>query len=228
MAGIIQIPAVQTKIVHFATSFVSNKTHTKVEIKKVSISFPKAVVLKGLYLEDLQKDTLIFAREANVNIVLKDLFLNKICVNNVELNDLTLNLHNTKTDSLFNYDFLISAFADTTVKVTDETEIAVKWTFSLDEVNLKNAQVRYNDQFGGLDISASLDKLELSVNKIDFEKSVFANHSAIENIKSNLYDMGAVYASMSGSGSSVFGIFESEPERTDAFADCFVAGGMLE
>jgi len=64
--------------------------------------------------------------------------------------------------------------------------------------------------------------------KNDFEQSVFAKHPAIENIKSKLYDMGAVYASMSGSGSSVFGIFESEPERTDAFAGCFVAGGMLE
>lgn len=64
--------------------------------------------------------------------------------------------------------------------------------------------------------------------KNDFEKSVFATYPTIENIKSQLYDIGAVYASMSGSGSSVFGIFESEPERTDAFADCFVAGGMLE
>jgi len=173
VAGIIQIPAVQTKIVHFATTFVSNKTHTKVEIKNVSIAFPKSVVLRGLYLEDLQKDTLIFAREANINIVLKDLFLNKICVNNVELNDLTLNLHNTKTDSIFNYNFLISAFADTTLKVSDKTEIAVKWTFSLDEVSLKNARVRYDDRFGGLEISASLDKLALSVNKIDFEKSVY-------------------------------------------------------
>ena len=74
VAGIIQIPAVQTKIVHFATTFVSNKTHTKVEIKNVSIAFPKSVVLKGLYLEDLQKDTLIFAREANINIVLRFIF----------------------------------------------------------------------------------------------------------------------------------------------------------
>jgi len=35
IAVIIQIPSVQTRIVHFATSFVSKKTHTKVEIKNV-------------------------------------------------------------------------------------------------------------------------------------------------------------------------------------------------
>lgn len=49
--------------------------------------------------------------------------------------------------------------------------------------------------------------------KNDFETSVFSNYPEIERIKVKLKDMGAVYASMSGSGSSVFGIFEKEPEE---------------
>ena len=44
----------------------------------------------------------------------------------------------------------------------------------------------------------------------DFESSVFFQYPTIENIKEKLYDLGAVYASMSGSGSSVFGIFKEE------------------
>lgn len=46
----------------------------------------------------------------------------------------------------------------------------------------------------------------------DFEKSVFQKYPAIESIKKDLYDQGALYASMSGSGSSVFGIFQSRIE----------------
>ena len=46
--------------------------------------------------------------------------------------------------------------------------------------------------------------------KNDFEKSVFAKHPSCEAIKEKLYSMGAVYASMSGSGSSFFGIFKEE------------------
>lgn len=42
----------------------------------------------------------------------------------------------------------------------------------------------------------------------DFEASVFSQYPEIGEIKSALYDHGASYASMSGSGSSVFGIFE--------------------
>ncbi len=44
----------------------------------------------------------------------------------------------------------------------------------------------------------------------DFEMPVFTQHPAIARIKARLYEAGAVYASMSGSGSSVFGLFRGE------------------
>ena len=49
----------------------------------------------------------------------------------------------------------------------------------------------------------------------DFEKSVFAKYPEIAAIKDKLYDMGALYASMSGSGSAVYGIFDSPIEYAD-------------
>ncbi|RYY34952.1 MAG: 4-(cytidine 5'-diphospho)-2-C-methyl-D-erythritol kinase [Sphingobacteriaceae bacterium] len=48
--------------------------------------------------------------------------------------------------------------------------------------------------------------------KNDFEESVFKNHPAIRGVKAALYNAGALYASMSGSGASVFGIFEELPD----------------
>lgn len=48
----------------------------------------------------------------------------------------------------------------------------------------------------------------------DFETSVFRLYPEIEQVKDQLYAAGALYASMSGSGSSIFGIFEQEPERS--------------
>jgi 4-diphosphocytidyl-2-C-methyl-D-erythritol kinase len=64
--------------------------------------------------------------------------------------------------------------------------------------------------------------------KNDFEKSVFSRYPTIEKIKNDIYNKGAVYASMSGSGSSVFGFFETPPEPTNLFEGCFVTGGILE
>ena len=66
---------------------------------------------------------------------------------------------------------------------------------------------------------------ELMVN--DFEKSVFPKHPVIAGIKETLYEMGAVYASMSGSGSSVFGLFKEATDLKGLFADCFVWEGQL-
>ncbi len=62
----------------------------------------------------------------------------------------------------------------------------------------------------------------------DFEMSVFSIYPQINEIKQNLYNMGAIYASMSGSGSSVYGIFISEPQSNNLFNKCFVCGGILQ
>lgn len=60
-----------------------------------------------------------------------------------------------------------------------------------------------------------VDMRSLLVN--DFEQTVFPLHPEIAEIKQRLLDAGAVYAAMSGSGSTVFGLFENDAEgRTDA------------
>ncbi|MBN1463456.1 MAG: 4-(cytidine 5'-diphospho)-2-C-methyl-D-erythritol kinase [Paludibacteraceae bacterium] len=49
--------------------------------------------------------------------------------------------------------------------------------------------------------------------KNDFEKNIFKNHPEIEKIKNQMYENGAVYASMSGSGSAVYGFFEDKSTK---------------
>lgn len=56
--------------------------------------------------------------------------------------------------------------------------------------------------------------------KNDFERSIFAKHPSMEKIKEELYTMGAIYASMSGSGSSFFGIFKEE-QKLEAIKNKF-------
>ena len=65
--------------------------------------------------------------------------------------------------------------------------------------------------------------------KNDFENSVFQKYPEIAAIKDKLYDMGAIYASMSGSGSSVYGIFREQVEFVDEiFSGCFCRQRALE
>ena len=61
----------------------------------------------------------------------------------------------------------------------------------------------------------------------DFEASVFALHPEIGAIKERLYQLGAVYAAMSGSGSAVFGFFRELPSLEEEFNGMFTWKGQL-
>lgn len=64
----------------------------------------------------------------------------------------------------------------------------------------------------------------------DFEESVFPQFPAIKEVKKELYRQGAIYAAMSGSGSSVFGIFNPDVTLPDTnFGEkTFVYRGLLK
>lgn len=56
----------------------------------------------------------------------------------------------------------------------------------------------------------------------DFEEPAFKQHPELDDIKQRLYDLGAVYAQMSGSGSAFFGLFRTEPQQLKSnFPDCY-------
>ncbi|MEM7109274.1 MAG: 4-(cytidine 5'-diphospho)-2-C-methyl-D-erythritol kinase, partial [Bacteroidota bacterium] len=58
----------------------------------------------------------------------------------------------------------------------------------------------------------------------DFEVSVFSKYPQIERLKQRLYEHGAIYASMTGSGSAVYGLFKSETDLDELKASVFWSG----
>ncbi len=62
----------------------------------------------------------------------------------------------------------------------------------------------------------------------DFERHIFASHPVIGSIKEKMYTAGAYYAAMSGSGSSVFGLFDEKPTGLTWPDDYFVFNTLLE
>jgi 4-diphosphocytidyl-2-C-methyl-D-erythritol kinase len=61
----------------------------------------------------------------------------------------------------------------------------------------------------------------------DFENSLFPQEPILANIKNKLYEKGALYASMSGSGSTLFGIFKDNPNLSEEFKNCFYFASEL-
>ncbi|MFC2175408.1 4-(cytidine 5'-diphospho)-2-C-methyl-D-erythritol kinase [Bacteroidota bacterium] len=56
--------------------------------------------------------------------------------------------------------------------------------------------------------------------KNDFEKHLFIKYPQLPEIKARLYQHNAVYAAMTGSGSTVFGLFKEEPKELDFVGAC--------
>ena len=65
---IISLPSVQNYVVDKATRFVSEKLDTRVEIDRVRLGFLGSVLVDGLYIEDYQQDTLLYAGRVKVHI----------------------------------------------------------------------------------------------------------------------------------------------------------------
>ncbi len=63
--------------------------------------------------------------------------------------------------------------------------------------------------------------------KNDFEEPIFNKYPELEQIKNLLYAKGALYATMSGSGSAIYGIFRERIDFSQTFADCLMWQGTL-
>ena len=100
--------------------------------------------------------------------------------------------------------------------ITPNISIDTKWAYSQIKNVLDNAasSTKFSDLFCGKTIS--LDTLKFFEN--DFESVVFPTYPEIGAIKSELIALGAKFASLSGSGSTVFGIFDDNAKVKKAFS----------
>ena len=177
----LQFPQTQTFVVGKLTRWVSDKTKTKVEIRRVDIDFFKTLVLEGVYLEDQQKDTLLYTGELKVNIGVLGLRNNTIVLNLVSLEDAVVNLKKSARDSTFNYQFLIDAFASDTASTTDTTSAA--WTVDLEQLDFENVRFHYDDPLQGNDLRLSLLKLDADIETLGLnEQHPRINHILLDGL----------------------------------------------
>lgn len=103
--------------------------------------------------------------------------------------------------------------------VTPDIPIDTKWAYSQYKNNLDNCSspTKFSDSFRGKTIN--LDTLKFFEN--DFESVVFPTYPEIGAIKNKLIALGAKFASLSGSGSTVYGIFDDNANIDKAFSHFF-------
>lgn len=166
---LIQVPAVQNKIKDKAVTFLEEKIKTKVVIGRIEIGLPKKVILEDFYFEDQQKDTLLAGEKLTVDISLFKLLSNEVEINAVDLKGITANVSRT-TDSVFNFDYIIKAFASKEQKPKDTTapiKISVK------KINLDRVRFKFDDKISKNDLKGYIAHFETEIDNFDLEELAF-------------------------------------------------------
>lgn len=169
---LIQVPAVQNFAKNKAVVFLENKIHTKVEIGHISLGLPKLLVLEDVYFEDQKKDTLIAGDKLKVDITLMKLLKNKVEINEINLEGITAKI-SRGPDSLFNFDYILKAFAGEQKKEPKPTDTTAGMQFSVDKIILDRINVSYKDVTTGNDVKFLLGHFDTRITDFDLDKMKF-------------------------------------------------------
>lgn len=140
--ALLSIPAIQQGLVKFALSKLKPMLNTEIRIDEVRLSLFNRVNLKGVYIEDQSKDTLLYAGNVDVQVNLRELLNNKLVINGIKLEDFSANISKKDSASNFNFQFIIDAFSDTTSVAKDTTSSSLK--IDIEDIALKNGKLRYD------------------------------------------------------------------------------------
>lgn len=165
---LIQIPYIQNLIKDKAVSYLEEKIGTEVQIGRIEIGLPKKVIIEGVYFQSQQGDTLLAGEKLAVDISLFKLLSNEVEVNSLQLKGIVANVKRNK-DSVFNFDYIINAFASD--KPKDTTSDPMK--FSINKINLDNIRVTFNDAVTKNNISAKLTHFDTKIRKFNLDNMEF-------------------------------------------------------
>ena len=163
--GLIQLPAIQTWLVGKIAGRLSKDLHTTIRIRHVDFALFNKMVLEGTLVEDTHKDTLLYAGEVNVKVTDWWFMKDHATLHYIGLQDATIKLH--RTDSVWNYQFLIDYFANPSNKDTSKG-------LSLDLQQLDLARIHFlkKDEWRGEDMDLHLSSLALAADEFSFSQKI--------------------------------------------------------
>jgi hypothetical protein len=175
----IRTSTVQTWLVQKAATYLSAELKTKVTLRSIDIEFFRTVAIEGLYVEDLQHDTLLYAGEIRTVIDLFNPGEQRIYLSGVDLKDAIFKLQKYENTKGLNIDFIIDYFD------SGEKKSASKpFDFNPGEVRLSNVTFvyrdnRYNDPSQGIDF----EDMRLTGIEADLDDIRFLSDTVLVNIE---------------------------------------------
>jgi hypothetical protein len=160
--GVLHLSVVQTYITQKVATDLSKKLHAKVSVKKLDILFFNKVSIEEVLVEDLKKDTILYAGSIKGNVNDWFFFKDKISIENVVLDDAVIKLH--RSDSVWNYQFIVDYFSSPK-KIKKDNSASLD--IDLKELHFNNIRFSKIDEWLGQDMNVSLTKLDVTTDLIN-------------------------------------------------------------
>ena len=176
--ALLQLPKVQTFAAQKAANYLSSELDVPVTLNQLEIDFWNHLVLKELYIEDLNQDTLIHLHELNIEVDQLDFSHKKLAVS-IHLIQPKAKTYTLKNDSVFNHQFLINYFAS-----SDTSTAKSDWSFKLNGIQVSDGQYSY-DNFNRTKQEYGVDYFHISADSIELiaEDFIFINDTIRLNMK---------------------------------------------
>ena len=154
---------VETRVMRFATEELSRQLDTEVRVGAVEYRFPVRIALRDVYIEDQQRDTLAFIREAYAHFSPIALLRKEIRFSHVRVQDAYANLYRLP-DGAWNYAFVAAALQRE--ETEEEAPEPMRNKIAVRDIALDSLRVRYED-YHLLLSRAQMDLHQLSEEMLD-------------------------------------------------------------
>ncbi|MFM7311258.1 MAG: hypothetical protein ACKOZY_11660, partial [Flavobacteriales bacterium] len=163
----LQTTTMQTWIAQLVAKYAGSAWGTEIHVDQVSVDLWARLHVKGLYIEDQQRDTLAYFHEITLNEYTMNSDSARFTLGTLDLNQPYFNLYYLQGDSIMNLDFLLDAWA------SDDTT-ASQYSLTVASLLLRDARIKIEDKNEPL-----LDQHSMDWNHLYFQ-NIQANISGIE------------------------------------------------
>ncbi|MBK5721113.1 translocation/assembly module TamB domain-containing protein [Dysgonomonas sp. Marseille-P4677] len=140
---LLSIPFIQQKVADFAVDQLKSTMKTEVSIDEVRLSLFNHVTLKGIYIEDQARDTLLYAKSLDASLNPWKFIKNStIEITGIALEDFLININQKDSISDLNFQFVIDAFSSNDTTKTDTTKSSL--LVVINDLSLVRGQLNYN------------------------------------------------------------------------------------
>lgn len=203
---LLSIPEIQQKAADFAVGELKRTLKTEVKIDELRLSLFNRATLKGVYVEDQVKDTLLYAKSLEATLSPWELVKSKkLAITGITLDNFLINVNKKDSVSDFNFQFIIDAFSSEDTTKTDTTKSAL--VIVIEDVNLTNGRLNYDilsdtitpgvfnashialqDFTANIDLtSIDPDRFDISLNKLSVRET---SGIEIRNLEGHLFSEG--------------------------------------